>query len=152
MTQRTYCRFKRSPKRPVWRLMPENRASLATDTRANFDTKEAKRENDGDLCTKGKGVGTQAENRRISSTDHPDWNLIIRVAADCDYRVRPINQALHLSHLWSRDTSRCIPICLDAPGIRLLYIVQEWTFPVRSHRPIVRLGVNDRVAIIRARS
>lgn len=79
--------------------MPENWASLATDTRANFDTKEAKRENDGDLCTKGKGVGTKAENRRISGTDHPDWNLIIRVAADCDYRVRPINQALHLSHL-----------------------------------------------------
>lgn len=150
MTQRTYRRFKWSPKSLTFNAWKSGilRDWYPREFQHERD-KESKRE---DLYTKGKGVGTQAENRRASSTDHPDWNLIIRFAADCDYRVRPINQALHLSHLWSRDTSRCILVRLDAPGIRLLYIVQEWTFPVRSHRPIVRLGVNDRVAIIRARS
>jgi len=50
----------------------------------------------------------------------------------------------------SRNTSRCIPICLDA--LVFVYCASLRRGRSSSHRPIVRLGVNDRVAIIHARS
>lgn len=76
---------------------------------------------------------------RAGSTDRPDWNLIIRVAAGCDYRVSPINQASPVAPLIHPviPRMRCIPVRPDAGLLRLLCIVVENARS--SHRPIVRV-------------
>lgn len=75
---------------PVWRSDAPKLGALRTDTRANFDTtRPRERESDRDRNARPyyeRGIGC------AGSTDRSNWNLIIRVAAGCDYRVSPINQ------------------------------------------------------------
>lgn len=86
---------------------------------------------------------------RAGSADRPDWNLIIRVVAGCDYRVSPINQTSPVAPLIRPVIRRrCIPVrpVILRPSARLGF----WTRRARAPANRARLGVNDRVAVTRA--
>lgn len=99
-------------------------------------------------------IGKRRKRDNNRSDVRSGWNLIILVVESCDYRVSRANQGFTCHSFDQHWDNRYLYVffsfacrCNLVRSRRML--LAEEDDPV--YRPIVRLGVNDRNAIIRAR-
>lgn len=162
MTRHTYRTFKWSPSQASHETprltfnAPKSGIFRNWYLSARISTRFRERGKTIEICIYTKGKGEARKQRESMRQQHrsfgPEFNYSSRGGLWLPRQPdkpgsSPVAPLIHL-----RDTSRCIPVCLDAPVFVYCTSSKSRTFSARSHRPIVRLGVNDRVAIIRARS